>query len=283
LTGTDFYAVIGDPIGHSLSPAMQCAAFKDAGIPARYDAVLVPQDRLERWVAESPALPYRGFNVTIPHKERVAALVDRLDGTAEAVGAVNTVLNCGGALHGFNTDVPGFAATVRWLGIDVYGLPVVVFGAGGSARAVVYALIEAGAEVTIVNRNLARAREVAAIVRRPVAIHSAGSIEAARAIPRAALIVNTTPLGMAHLPVSPLPEGPALTPTTAVIDLVYGRTTPLLETARAAGCLAVDGIEILVQQGAASFRLWTDTEPDLDVMRDACRRYLMEVQACSAS
>jgi shikimate dehydrogenase len=109
------------------------------------------------------------------------------------------------------------------------------------------------------------------------------SSEAQRAIETADLVVNTTPLGMDHLSISPLPDGTKLDPRTAVIDLVYGRTTPLVTQAQACGCVVIDGIEMLVQQGAAAFRLWTGIAPDLEVMRAACRRALTEVHTCSAS
>lgn len=291
----DRYAVIGDPIGHSLSPAMHAAAFRAAGIDATYDAVHVTAGDLPVWLAGAAAT-YRGINVTIPHKEAVAEAVDELRGDAQALGIVNTVA-FGDRTVGYTTDVAGFRGAFRTLDLDPG--EAVVLGAGGSARAVVHALLREGMEVTIVNRTLGRAEAIVRaeqVHRSPVAVSVAGSGERIPDVPgggaaivalpregratreamaRAALIVNTTPAGMPHLPdLSPVPDGVRLDRRQAVVDLVYGRETPLLRLAREAGCRTQDGIEMLVQQGAESFRLWTGVWPDLTVMRRACREEL---------
>jgi shikimate dehydrogenase len=277
------FAVIGDPIAHSLSPVMQSAAFEAAGIAATYQKELVSPSALGAWVQRARELPYAGFNVTIPHKETIDSFLDALDGSVQSVGAVNTVVNRAGTLTGYNTDLPGFAATVRSLQKDAHGRHAVVLGAGGSARAVVRALSNLGAYITLCNRNEVKAHALATKLSIPVTTATLSSPEAKRAIETADLLVNTTPLGMDHLPISPLPDGTILDPRTAVIDLVYGPTTPLVRQAQASGCAAIDGIEMLVQQGAAAFRLWTGVAPGLEVMRAACRRALAEVHTCSAS
>lgn len=291
----DRYAVIGDPIGHSLSPAMQAAAFRAAGIEATYHAMHVSAGELPVWLAGAAAR-YRGINVTIPHKERVAESVGELRGDATTLRAVNTVLHEDRSI-GYNTDVAGFRGALRMLEVEPGG--AVVLGAGGSARAVVHALLCEGMAVTIVNRTLGRAQAIVRSERAhrsPVAASVAGSGERVGDVPsdgaevvalpaegratreamaRAALIVNTTPAGMPHLPeLSPLPDGVRLDRRQAVVDLVYGRETPLLRLARQAGCRTQDGIEMLVRQGAESFRLWTGIWPDLTVMRRACREEL---------
>lgn len=281
---TDRYAVIGDPVDHSLSPAMQTAAFQAVGIDASYEAVRVGSIELAGWMNEARTR-FAGFNVTIPHKEDAARLVDTVDDTARYVDAVNTVRNDAGLLQGFNTDVLGFIETVRTLNLDVSGQQVVIFGAGGSARAVVWALQSTGARVTIINRNAARAEALASAfigatpgsrTTKEIRVLNTDDAETSEAIREAVLLVNTTPLGMRYVPGNPLPDTMSLEGKPAVVDLVYGMETPLVKRAREAGCQVLDGVEMLVQQGAASFRLWTQQDPDLHVMRQACRMLLEE-------
>ena len=209
--------------------------------------------------------------------------MDALDESAQRVGAVNTVVNRSGTLTGHNTDLSGFVATVNELGRGLSGRPVVVIGSGGSARAVVRALADMGALLTICNRHEGHARALAAGLGISATTAELNSSTATHAIQMCDLVVNTTPLGMSHLPISPLPPGTTLDPGTAVIDLVYGPTTPLVRQARAAGCVALDGLEMLVQQGAAAFELWTGVTPNIEVMRAACRRPIMEEDVCSVS
>jgi shikimate dehydrogenase len=230
-------------------------------------------------VARAPGSGYRGFNVTIPHKQSILPLVHSIDPVAREVGAVNTVV-CHDRLQGFNTDITGFENTLRLLGVKAHSLPAVVLGAGGSARAIVFALARMGATVTVLNRSIDTASRLARAVGHGT---RSGSLADMSPVCSARLLVNTTSLGMSHLPMSPLPPGVKLDPDTVVIDLVYGRTTELMVEAQAAGCTALDGVEMLVQQGAASFRLWTGREPDVDIMRNACRTALLEVMQCSAS
>ncbi len=279
----DRFVVIGDPIAHSLSPVMHRAAFAAAGVDATYEKERVSPSSLGTWVQAARERPLAGFNVTIPHKESIGSYVDELDESARRVGAVNTVVNRDGVLTGYNTDLAGFIATVRSLEVGLRGQPVVVIGAGGSAGAVVRALDDLGAHVTICNRHEGNARNLAGRLSIPATTMELHSSAARHAIESSRLVVNTTPLGMSHLPVSPLPNETYLNRRTAVIDLVYGLTTPLVTQARAAGCLVLDGIEMLVQQGAASFELWTGVAPDLDVMRAACRHSFREVDRCSVS
>jgi shikimate dehydrogenase len=262
---------------------MQSAAFKAAGIEATYEKHRVSPSALGAWVQRARDVPFAGFNVTIPHKEAIASFLDAVDVSVDGVGAVNTVVSRAGSLTGYNTDLPGFSATVNSLQLDIRGGHAVVLGAGGSARAVARALSDLGAHITVCNRDVENARELAVKLSIEAEAASFFSPEARRVIETADLVVNTTPLGMDHLSISPLPDGTKLDRRTAVIDLVYGRTTPLVTQAQASGCIVIDGIEMLVQQGAAAFRLWTGITPDLEVMRAACRRALTEVHTCSAS
>lgn len=280
----DRYAVIGDPVAHSLSPAMHNAAFRAAGIDGRYEALAVAPQNLRGAMERLRTGGFKGLNVTVPHKQAVGALVDHLAPAARAVGAVNTIVIETGTLSGHNTDVEGFDAALQCAGIDVRGERAVVFGTGGAARAVLQALALRGAQSIVVSRSSERARRLAAQMAGSAQPLAAGHPRLRAVVDRALLVVNATPLGMDEFPArSPLPAGVELTPPTVAFDLVYGRRTPFLEQAAGNGCLAVDGLEMLVRQGAASFGLWTGTEADIGVMRAACIDALRERQPCSAS
>jgi shikimate dehydrogenase len=266
--------LIGHPVAHSLSGAMQQAAFDDQGIDAAY----------ELWDRAPIALPdaiaeirgsdeFLGANVTIPHKERVVPLVDRLTEEAQATGAVNTITREGKRLVGHNTDVPGFKVALDQL-VGRQKMPrfAVVLGAGGGARAVVYGLIREGFQRIIVfNRHLHRAEGLVKHFGR-----SASHMEL-RAMPwhesiieselaKAKVLVNATSIGLAS-DVSPLPAE-ILPPDLLVLDLIYAKTR-LLREAAAAGSTVADGELMLLHQGAAAFTLWTGRPAPTDVMQRA--------------
>lgn len=259
-------AVIGDPVAHSLSPRLQAAAIASAGLDARYVAVRVPAAQLPSFVSEARSGSFHGFNVTIPHKEAVVRLLDGLGGPAWDLGVVNTVVRSREGLIGHNTDVIGFQRALE----AVRQAPpwrALVLGAGGAARAVAYALREMGVSTRISARRPGQARELCRVVDGPGELPWDDRLSFAEGCN---LIVNATPLGMSHLAEeSPLPAWPQAHHRVA-FDLVYGRETPFLRDAAAAGWTPVNGLEMLVQQGAEAFRLWFGLEPDLDAMRRAC-------------
>jgi shikimate dehydrogenase len=280
------FAVIGDPVAHSLSPAMHNAALRAAGIDASYGALRIDQGDLSKGVELLWERGYWGFNVTVPHKVAIRAFVDRLARSAAEVTAVNTVVRRQASLEGHNTDVHGFMAALHLAGVDVSRQRAVVFGTGGAGLGVVCALHRLGAHVVLVSRTPEKARSMAG------SIEGAGELtalaaddpEVPTAIGGAALVVNATPLGMDHLPAaSPLPPGVQLWPPIVAFDLIYGRETPFLREAASRGCRTLDGLEMLVQQGAESFRLWTGVEPEVGVMREACLNELKEREPCSDS
>lgn len=274
----EMYAVIGDPIDHSLSPVMHAAAFKAAGLPHRYHAMRVPPAQLRGAVDDLRAREYGGFNVTIPHKQSIIPLLDAIEPFARSVGAVNTVTRRNGLLIGHNTDVPGFLSALAQLYSPETGDHVVVLGTGGAARAVVHALSTLPVSITVISRR--PDRTFAPLVQPNVVAMA----EAGADLERARVLVNATPAGMPPLEdLLPVPADVRLTPDTVVIDLVYGRTTPLLDFARQAGCTCADGMEMLVQQGAAAFRLWTGVNPNVDVMRRACMAALGKAEECFVS
>ncbi|HZU12734.1 MAG TPA: shikimate dehydrogenase [Chloroflexota bacterium] len=271
----DRYAVIGDPISHSLSPAMHNAAFRAAGISAEYQAERVScHDLTARFADLSHA--YRGFNVTIPHKETVVALVDVRDHIVETLGAANTVSVRGGRVEASNTDPAGFQRALESARVGLDGRRAVVLGAGGAARAVTYALNLRGIRPHVYARSPERVERLSTLG----AIPGSSQLDD---LASADLIVNCTPLGMGrHAAQSPLPDGAILRPGVVVMDLVYGRSTPFLREAERQGAVVMDGLEMLIFQGAESFRMWTGLEPNIDVMREACRLAL-EAKRCCAS
>jgi shikimate dehydrogenase len=266
-------AVVGHPVTHSLSPAIHNAAFAACDLDWVYVAFDVAPGEGAAAVRSMGTLGLSGLSVTMPHKEDAAGAVDRLSDDAAALGAVNTVVVEHGALVGENTDGAGFLDALRLdHGLDVSGRRAVVLGAGGAARAVVLALVRAGAEsVSIVNRSPDRAARAAALGGSRGSVVAADGVAAA--VGGADLLVNATPLGMADVadgryPVDPL----SLHSDLAVVDLVYRpEETPLLYAAADRGARAIGGLGMLVHQAAHQFRRWTGREPPLEVMAEAAR------------
>jgi len=288
-TKTMVVGVMGWPIEHSVSPAMHNAAFAALGLDGCYLAFAVPPQRLPEAVRGVRALGLRGVNVTVPHKQAVIALMDELTPEAARIGAVNTILVRGGsvidgattsegpALVGHNTDASGFLAALREAGFEPRGCRALVLGAGGAARAVVYALASVGAQVTILNRRPERAAALAAEYASffPAARLSAEILAPevlARVAPGADLVVNATSLGMAPaIDTTPWPEETPFPAGGLLFDLVYNpRQTRCMNQALAAGARALDGLRMLVYQGAEAFQLWTGVRPPADVMLAAC-------------
>ncbi|MDP9072258.1 MAG: shikimate dehydrogenase [Actinomycetota bacterium] len=259
-------AVIGDPVRHSLSPVLHNAAFRALGLDWTYLAFHVLSGEAAGAVLGMRALQLEGLSVTMPHKEAVAGLVDRLTPTVERLGAVNTVARVGRSLLGDNTDGQGFLDALRQdHGYDPQGRRCLVVGAGGAARAVVLALAGAGAaEVVVSGRSPDRVATAAALAG-PV-----GRPGGAEEVGQADLVVNATPLGMAGHPAGPVVDAARLGPGQVVVDLVYHPAiTPLVEAARQRGATAVNGLSMLIHQAASAFRLWTGEDPPLEAMSAA--------------
>ncbi len=281
---TRLVGIIGWPVKHSLSPSMHNAAFAARGMDWAY----VPLPVSPKWVKEAVlglrALGFRGANVTVPHKEQVIPFLDHLTPEAQAIGAVNTiVVEEDGRIWGTNTDADGFLNDLLAHDVQVEGEPVLVLGAGGAARAVVYALARAGARVTIANRTLGRAVELARQIHMVLPGASFRVVEfSAESLTREAeahtILVNATSVGMwPDVEASPWPRGAGFGRIKVVYDLVYRpRLTRLLRDAQAWGCQVIDGLGMLVRQGAESWRLWTGQVPPVDIMRQAVEEALRE-------
>lgn len=277
----DSVGLIGDPVGHSLSPALQNAAFAYHGLPDSYVLWHTPEVELAQRVAMLRAEGMRGANVTIPHKTAVVPLLDALDPVAEAVGAANTIVRLpGGRLHGSNTDVQGFQRALSSVAFDPAGRSVVVLGAGGAARAVVYGLLHAEARsLTLVNRSVEQAETLlsdclATLDSDPSLLAMPfDDLDLRQVIAEADLLINATPVGLDGIG-SPI-AAELLHPGLLVVDLIY-HVTPFLRAAAQRGASTQDGLEMLVQQGALSFEAWTGLPAPVDAMRAAAQQALKE-------
>ena len=273
--------IIGYPLGHSVSPAFQQAAFDHLELPYRYVRWETPPSGLQPRVAGFREGEAVGANVTVPYKEKVIPLLDELDPLARHIGAVNTIAVRDSSLVGHNTDAPGFLWALREKGgLDPRGKRAFVLGGGGSARAVAMALLQAGAAaVDLSNRTEERAKTLVEAIRERSGA-GGGTVDVVpwgTAPEDVDLVVNATTMGMRGGPApdeSPLEE--ARFPGAAVAcDLVYNpEDTPFLEAAKRAGARTLGGLPMLVYQGALSFQLWTDVEPPIDVMFEAARKAL---------
>ena len=289
---TRIVAVIGDPIAHSRSPLMHNAAFRALGLDFAYGAFRVRPDDVGAAVAAVRALGLAGLNVTIPHKQAVIPFLDVLSPVARLTGAVNTVVNRDGVLHGDNTDVPGLSRALDEAGLAARARLAIVLGAGGSARATVVALARRARTVVVAARRGEQARALldelgpgvrARLVAVPLESLAAGDGPSAAYLGAADVVVNTTPVGMHGEPF--LPFAFAATPASCLFyDLVYTeRVTPFLAAARRAHRRGVNGLGMLLHQGAVAFEHWTGTKAPVEVMRRALRSAVPSVRAHAPS
>ncbi|MFM8793369.1 MAG: shikimate dehydrogenase [Acidimicrobiales bacterium] len=267
-------AVIGHPVVQSLSPAIHGASFRELGVDWTYDAVDCTVEELGRFVDGVRSGSHAGLSVTMPLKEAIVPLLDRLDANAAALGAVNCVSVRGGLLVGHNTDGDGCAdALENEAGAVIAGADAVVLGAGGTARSVVTALARRGASVRVVNRTATRAAEVASLARRAVGGDADIRPGSMTDIGRATVLVNTTSVGM-DSDESPV-DAAVLHGGLVVLDAVYSPLdTALLRSARSAGARTVDGLWMLVHQARHQQLLWFGRCAGAAVMRSESEREL---------
>ena len=271
---TKTYCIIGDPIHHSLSPAMQNAAFAAKGLNCTYIAFRVPEAELKESVESLRSINIAGFNVTAPHKTQVMKYLDELEGTAKKAAAVNTVNNIESIFRGYNTDVYGFIEPLRKRQVDLRSMHVLLLGSGGAARAVVVALAEAEngvAKLIIANRNVQRANELAKLASDLGMKCELVPLDRAQdSSPTCDLIVNATALGMNNE--SSVIDYQHIQKGSIVYDIVYRpMVTDLIENAKYAQASVVYGYEMLIEQGAKAFEIWTG----LSAPRDAMKKNLL--------
>lgn len=283
---TQLVGLLGWPVAHSLSPLMHNAAFEALGLAWCYVPLPVQPRRVAEAVRGLAALGFRGANVTVPHKQAVLPVLDRIAPEAGTLGAVNTLVirrqdGESPSIEGYNTDVAGFLGALARGGFDLAGgEPAIVVGAGGAARAVVAGLLSQGRrKVWVLNRTVEKAQALATALD-PVRVEAVlltpeALVDRARA---AGLLVNATTVGMVPAAEASIwPEGMPVPRHLTVFDLVYTPLeTRLLQQARAGGARALDGLEMLVQQGALAFTLWVDADLDVNevarLMRAACQK-----------
>jgi len=278
---TGVCALIGDPIEHTMSPVMHNAAFEELGLDYIYVPLLVRPEGLAEAVRGLRALHVRGFNVTIPHKVKVIPRLDGLDPMAERIGAVNTVVNNGGELRGYNTDAAGFLAALEEQGFVPGGKKVALIGAGGAARAIAHILAQKDARLTILNRRqeLDWAHEIAGLIedsfKKKADVLELNNDNLKAVLDGAALVVNATSLGMTpHTDATPVPAA-LLNDAQLVFDIVYNPVeTRLLREAAAAGARTIGGVDMLAWQGALAFKMWTGRDAPVDLMRREALRML---------
>lgn len=261
---TERLAVIGYPLGHTLSPRIHGAAIRALGLDLTYEAVETPPERLAGFLDELRQPEWLGCNVTVPHKQAVQWALAEQSEDARAIGAVNTILQRDGVLSGFNTDAGGFLADLEDHFGPVNGKRVLLLGAGGAARAVAFALRGVAEQVWVLNRGTARAERL---------IEDLGGslrLGGPQHFKEADLVINCTSAGL-HEGDSPVSDD-VLCEGLWLYDLIYNpRVTRLMEAVTARGGRAVNGLGMLVRQAALAFRIWTGIEPPLDVMFEAAR------------
>ena len=280
ITGkTRLLAVIGAPIGHSLSPIIQNAALHAAGLDYVYAALPVRADALASAVRGLYDAGIAGFNVTIPFKTAIIPLMDALSEDARRIQAVNTVVVEDGRLVGHNTDVAGFLAGFAERGIALTGKKAVLIGAGGAARAALWGLLRSGISSVVIGvRNASKGAALAADFAADGDVRAVSFDDSAwiAACSDADLVVQTTPLGMTpHTEEMPPVDAAVINPSAVVYDLIYTPAeTRFLREARARGCETINGETMLVAQGAEAFSLWTGVRPDMELMKRTLREEL---------
>lgn len=280
ITGnTKLLGVMGHPINHSFSPAIHNAALSDAGLDYAYLPLEVPPEALENMIKWIRTINFHGFNVTIPHKNKILPLLDEVTDEAKKVGAVNTVVRENGKLIGYNTDIAGFIAGLKEANCSAENKNAVVLGAGGATRAVVFALIkEKVKNISIIARSVSKAKNLAMDFNSLLNItcHNFNDEEYKTAAKNADIIVNTTPLGMfPNIDAMPIIDFSLVKQEALIYDIIYTpEETKFLKEAKAHNLKTQNGEMMLVEQGAAAFRLWTGKNPNTELMKETLRAAL---------
>lgn len=276
---TRLVGVMGDPIEHSISPAMHNMAFDAMGLDYVYVPFNVKKADLAKAVQAVKALNIRGLNVTIPHKVEIIPLLDDIDSLAKEIGAVNVLVNSNGLLKGYNTDAEGFLHVLLEHGVEPEGKNVVILGAGGAARAIAFTLAGRGANLIMLNRTPANAAKCAADVSnatgQTVEVLTLDEKNLTDAMDRGHILVNTTSVGMFPDKNDALVSSNLIRPHFIVADIVYNPyKTRLLAEAERAGAMTINGLEMLIWQGALAFEKWTGEKAPLTVMRKGAAKAL---------
>jgi 3-dehydroquinate dehydratase/shikimate dehydrogenase len=272
---TKLYGIIGNPVSHSMSPAIHNASFTEKGLNNVYVPLKV--SNIGTFIKEYRKMDFQGFSVTIPHKESVLPFLDDLDHTARKIGAINTIVNRNGKLTGYNTDcmaaVMALDNSLRETGSTLNNKKVSIIGAGGVARAIAFGLKEKGCDITIYNRTIERAEKLSNDVKcRFERFEEINKLDSD-------ILINTTPIGMfPKTGETPVPEN-VLKEGMVVFDAVYNPIeTKLLQDARERGCHTVNGLTMFINQAAEQFRLWTNIDPPIELMNKVVREILSRLK-----
>ena len=271
--------IIGDPVEHTMSPAMHNAAFIKLGLDYVYVPFRVKRQELDQAIRGVRALNIRGLNVTIPHKVTVIPFLDELDGLAEKIGAVNTIVNDDGVLRGYNTDATGFLRALLERRIKPEGKNVVILGAGGASRAISFILAERGSNLVILNRTWDKAKicadRISEIFQREATALKLNRENLAAAMSQADILVNATSVGMSPNINETAVTSNLLRPGLVVFDIVYNPIkTRLQREAEVAGATVISGLDMLVWQGALAFEKWTGLKAPVELMKQEAIKLL---------
>lgn len=267
---TELYAVIGDPISHSLSPKIHNKIFRELQQDKAYISLRVPSSEL-REALSVLKYNFKGFNITIPHKEAIIPYLDEIDPSARLYGAVNTVKVEAGLLKGYNTDGYGFIKSLQSIDTEVDGKEVLVLGAGGAARVIAFELLSRGCTVTIANRNIEKASQLRDQLLVSTPNSKVNILTPSKITNNYFCIVNTTPVGMAPLEEdTPIENKGVLKATELVYDLIYNPyKTKLLQEAEAEGCKVLNGLSMLFHQAVRAQEIWLNTKLDNNIIKAA--------------
>jgi shikimate dehydrogenase len=262
---TKITGLFGYPVEHTLSPAMHNAAFTELGLDYCYVPFLVHPDYLEYAVKAIKSLNLSGVNVTVPHKEKVMPFLDEINEEASFIGAVNTIVNSGGRLIGYNTDGRGFIQSLSEVGISIEDKNILIIGAGGASKAISYYLSQKAKTLYLYDIDKYKVEKLVQDLNN--IFNNVYIIENISSVGRFHIIINATPLGLKKE--DPLPFDTTLLRTEqTVCDVIYKKTR-LLEEASKKGCVTIDGLGMLLWQGVFAFELWTGKKPGVEVMRNA--------------
>ncbi len=262
---TRLLALLGDPVTHSISPAMHNKAFQILGLNYAYMGFTANKNNLKSSVDAMKALNVLGFNVTMPIKQKILPYLDELSFEAEMIGAVNTVKNENGKLIGYNTDGPGYVMDLQDKGLKIRKQSFLIVGAGGAATSIAVALARAGAgQITVINRSIEKAEHIISLINKisPDCMAFASKFEddsIAQELVKANVLINCTPLGMGHQEGISFIQDPSILHKDMIIsDLIYvPRKTALLKLGDERGCKTINGIGMIIWQGALAFKIWT--------------------------
>ena len=274
---TELFGVIGDPIGHTLSPVMHNAAFKHLKLDFVFLAFEVKPVQLRNALLGMRSLGIRGLNVTMPHKNAVANFLDKLDPAANFIGSVNTILNNKGELVGFNTDGIGALEALKQNRVILKGKKVLLLGAGGAAKAVAFHIVEEVEKLVILNRGAKKALDLAEVLGRKTGKDVVGASLSSDLVQKnlgdSDVLINSTSVGMYPNSDQTIVSPKWLRPTLTVMDIIYNPIeTRLVKDAKAKGAQVVSGLEMLVYQGGASFEIWTGYSAPVSIMKESVLR-----------